>query len=186
MPRSHLDDAIAQLRKLRELTEMALQQVPEERWFTRLDGESNSLAFIMKHMAGNVRSRWTDFLTTDGEKPDRRSGAEFEDEAGDTAQTIRRRWDAWWALVFEALAPLDDGDLGRTVVIRGEPHTVVQAVNRQITHYALHVGQILFLAKHLAGGTWRSPSVPRGMSERFNETMRQGAGRPAPRTKGAS
>jgi len=186
MPNGYLDDARTQFRKLRELAENALAQVPEESWFVRIDPESNSLALIMKHMAGNMRSRWTDFLTTDGEKADRRRDTEFEDESSDTAEAVRARWDAGWALVFEALAPLTDEDLGRTVFIRGEPHTVLQAVNRQIAHYALHAGQMVFLAKHLAGDRWRSLSVPRGRSERFNETMRERAGRKPPPGGGAS
>lgn len=169
IPSAWLVDALRELRKYRTMAERAVAQVPEERWFTRLDPESNSLALLMKHMAGNMRSRWTDFLTTDGEKPDRRRDAEFEDE-DDTPASIRARWDDGWRRVFAALEPLRAPDLARTVTIRGEPHTVQQAIQRQLTHYAYHVGQLVFLAKHLAGPSFQSLSIPRGKSADFDVT----------------
>ncbi len=158
-----LADALRELRKYRTMAERAVAQIPEERWFARLDPDSNSLATLMKHMAGNMRSRWTDFLTTDGEKPDRRRDAEFEDE-DDTPATIRARWEDGWSRAFAAIEPLRSADLLRTVTIRGEPHTVQQAIQRQLTHYAYHVGQLVLLAKHLAGPSFRSLSIPRGKS----------------------
>ncbi len=118
----------------------------------------------MKHVSGNMRSRWTAFLTADGEKPDRNRDSEFVLEPGDTKATILGRWEAGWRLVFEAITPLTTADLGRRVTIRGEPHTVLEAINRQLTHYASHVGQIVLLAKHFAGPAWQSLSIPRGKS----------------------
>ncbi len=161
-----LTDALRELRKYRKLADGAIAQVPESRWFERLDPESNSLALIMKHLAGNMRSRWTTFLTTDGEKPDRNRDSEFE-EGGDTVASIRERWEDGWRRVFAAIEPLSTADLARTVAIRGEPHTVAQAIQRQLTHYAYHVGQIVFLAKHVAGASWKSLSIPRGQSKTF-------------------
>ena len=172
-PDHFLADAIRQFRKLKDLTERAIAQVTGQDLFARLDEESNSIAIIMKHMAGNMRSRWTDFLTSDGEKPDRNREREFVIETGDTRDRILERWNGGWHCLFEALAPLTGADLGRTVLIRGEPHAVMEAVNRQLTHYAYHVGQIVFLAKHYAANTWQSLSIPRGKSEEFNAAMRR-------------
>ena len=163
-----LADVRREIAKYRALAENAIAQVPEERWSVRLDPEANSIGLVMKHLAGNMRSRWTDFLTTDGEKPDRHRDREFEDDAGDDAAAIRARWDEGWALVRTAIDPLRSDDLARTVTIRGEPHPVAQAIQRQLTHYAYHVGQIVFLAKHLAGPGWRSLSIPRGRSREFD------------------
>lgn len=133
----------------------------------------NSIALIVKHMAGNMRSRWTDFLTTDGEKPDRHRDTEFENPPA-TRAAVLEAWEQGWALVFGALEPLTDADLTRTITIRGEPHSVMQAVNRQIAHYALHIGQIVFLAKHLQASNWQSLSLPRGQSAAFNEIVKSG------------
>jgi hypothetical protein len=170
---SCLADALLQLRKTRDLAERALAQVSEEDLFRTIDEETNSIAIVMKHLAGNMRSRWTDFLTTDGEKPDRQRDREFEREPGDTPETIRRRWEEGWRLLFAALEPLREADLARTVAIRGEPHTVLEAIHRQLTHYAYHVGQIVLLARHFAGPRWRSLSIPRGQSARF-EVSKEG------------
>lgn len=158
-----LPDALRELRKYKAMAERATAQLPDEAWFRRLDPETNSVAIVMKHMAGNMRSRWTDFLTSDGEKPDRRRDGEFEDE-DDTPASVRARWEDGWRLVFAALEPLEGSDLERTVTIRGEPHTVRQAIQRQLTHYAYHVGQIVLLAKHLVGADFDSLSIPRGKS----------------------
>lgn len=160
----YLTDALRQVRKLKLLADRAVMQIPPDKLFATLDRESNSIALIMKHLAGNMRSRWTDFLTTDGEKPDRRRDAEFTVEPGDTDDRILERWEAGWRALFAALEPLTAADLGRTVTIRGEPHSVVEAINRQMTHYAYHVGQIVILAKHFTGSAWRSLSIPRGKS----------------------
>ena len=168
--RHYLADALGEFRKYKKFAEKAIAQVPDEDWFRRLDPESNSLALVLKHISGNMRSRWTDFLTTDGEKPDRDRDSEFEELDGDTKEAILARWEAGWRLLFDALEPLTGDDLRRTVTIRGEPHTVLQAINRQLTHYASHVGQIVFLAKHLAGPRWQSLSIPRGKSRQFDVT----------------
>jgi len=168
-----LADAIGQFRKYYSLAGGALAQVEDADFFRTIDSESNSIALIVKHLAGNMRSRWTDFLTTDGEKPDRNRDTEFEREARDTREAILERWEDGWNRLFAALAPLTEADLSRQVPIRGEPHTVQQAVHRQLTHYAYHVGQIVFLARHFAGARWRSLSIPKGKSKEF-EVARDG------------
>ena len=165
LPQHYLEETIRQLRKLKDLADKAMAQIRDENFFSTLDAESNSIAVIVKHMAGNMRSRWTDFLTSDGEKPDRQRDLEFEIEVRDAKESLLKRWEIGWRCVFDALTPLKPEDLGTTVVIRGEPHSVIQAINRQLTHYAYHVGQIVFLAKHAAGPRWQSLSVPRRKSE---------------------
>lgn len=165
---TYLEDALRQLRKYKKLGDQAVAQVSETDLFRRLDPESNSIALIMKHVSGNMRSRWTDFLTTDGEKPDRDRDSEFEEEEGDTATSIRERWEAGWRVTEEAIRALTPEDLEKTVSVRGEAHTVLEAINRQLTHYASHVGQIVLLAKHFAGGAWRSLSIPRGQSGAYD------------------
>ena len=173
----YLQVAVSEFRKLKILAEKALAQVADADFFVALDSESNSIAVIMKHMAGNMRSRWTDFLTSDGEKPDRNRDSEFVIEPGDTRKSILERWEAGWRYVFGALEPLTSGDLERTVSIRGKPHSVLEAIQRQLTHYAYHVGQIVFLAKHFAAEKWQTLSVPRGKSEAFNASMWKKTGR---------
>jgi hypothetical protein len=163
---SYLADAQAILRQYKQMGDRAMQQVTDEQLFATLSGEANSIAITVKHMAGNMRSRWTDFLTTDGEKPDRYRDSEFVDPPATRAALIET-WEAGWALVFGALAGLSDLDLGRTVLIRGEKHSVMQAINRQLAHYASHVGQIVLLAKHFAGERWQSLSIPKGKSAEF-------------------
>lgn len=172
--RLYLEDAIAELRKYKKFADRAVAQVIDEDFFRQLDPESNSIGLIVKHVSGNLRSRWTDFLTTDGEKPDRNRDAEFEKADSDTRESVHARWEDGWRTLFAALEPLTDADLERTVMIRGEPHTVVQAINRQLTHYASHVGQIVFLAKHFAGDRWKTLSIPRGKSREF-EVSKTGA-----------
>jgi hypothetical protein len=120
-----------------------------------------------------MRSRWTDFLTSDGEKPDRNRDTEFEEPPSTRAELLKT-WNDGWDRVFSALEPLSDSDLGRTVSIRGEPHSVMQAINRQIAHYSYHVGQIVFLAKHLNASGWKSLSVPRNRSAEFNKKVLAG------------
>ena len=156
----YLADAVKRFQETKKQADGALAQVPFERWHERLDPGSNSLATLVLHISGNQLSRWTGFLTSDGEKPDRDRDAEFEDAAL-TRQELLARWERGWATLFAALAGLGERDLVRTVTIHAEEHAVVAAVNRQIAHYALHVGQMLFLAKHLAGPAWRSQSIPR-------------------------
>lgn len=165
----YLTDVADQFRKLKELGDRALAQVRDEDLFAALDPESNSLAVLIRHMAGNMLSRWTGFLNSDGEKPDRDRDSEFEETAGTTREQLLKRWEEGWRCLFQALAALHEEDLSLTVLIRAEPHSVVKAIDRQLTHYAYHVGQIVFLAKHLASETWQTLSVPRGGSRRFND-----------------
>lgn len=162
----YLDDCLFQLRKLKAQADKAMAQVDNAQFFALLDADANSIALIAKHVAGNMRSRWTDFLTTDGEKGDRRRDNEFEREAADTREAILARWEAGWNQLFTTLMSLDPADLGKTVAIRGEPHTVVQAINRQVSHYSAHVGQIVLLAKHFAGPDWKTLSIPKNTNRR--------------------
>ncbi len=162
-----LDDTVLQFRKYKGLADRALAQVGDADLFRALDPESNSIAHVVKHLAGNMRSRWRDFLTSDGEKPDRDRDSEFELDAGDTKAALLERWEAGWTLLFGALGALAPGDLLRSVAIRGEPHTVMQAIDRQLTHYAYHVGQIVMLARHFTGTRWVSLSIPKGRSREF-------------------
>ncbi len=146
-----------------------MEQCPDECLFVAIDPESNSIAIIVKHMVGNMRSRWRNFLTTDGEKSDRNRDTEFED-APKSRDELMAMWGGGWKYVFDALEPLTDEDLARTVLIRTEPHSVMQAINRQVAHYSMHIGQIVFLAKHLTTsktGKWQSLSIPKGQSAQF-------------------
>jgi hypothetical protein len=173
---SYLQDSIGLFRYYKKLGDRAMAQCPDEALFITLDAESNSIAIIVKHMSGNMRSRWRDFLTTDGEKSDRNRDTEFETPP-DTRVQLVEMWERGWKYVFDALDPLTEADLTRTVTIRSEPHSVMQAINRQIAHYAHHVGQILFLAKHLTfskTGKWESLSVPRGKSADMNAKVAAG------------
>jgi hypothetical protein len=166
---SYVKDSAAVFRQYKRLGDRAMAQCPDEALFVMLDAESNSIAIIVKHMAGNMRSRWRDFLTTDGEKPDRNRDTEFE-APPKTRVELMEMWEGGWKLVFAALEPLSESDLARTVTIRSEPHSVMQAINRQVAHYAHHVGQIVFMAKHFAtkaGKKWETLSVPRGQSKQF-------------------
>jgi uncharacterized damage-inducible protein DinB len=160
---SYLTDAILLLDYYKHLGERAIAQAPDEALGITLGEESNSIAIIVKHLYGNMRSRWTDFLTADGEKPDRNRDTEFESPAA-TRDQLTAQWEAGWKYVFDALAALTDADLGRTVLIRNEPHSVMQAINRQLAHYSYHVGQIVFLAKHFSSDHWTTLTVPRGRS----------------------
>jgi uncharacterized protein DUF1572 len=166
--RHYLDDVLLQLRKLKELADKAIAQIDDTQLFALIDPDANSIAILMKHMSGNMRSRWTDFLTSDGEKPDRDRDREFSQEPDDTKARILRSWENGWTCVFAAIGSLAVEDLAKTVRIRGETHTVPEAINRQMTHYAAHVGQIVLLAKHFAGERWRSLSIPKGKSKEFD------------------
>jgi hypothetical protein len=173
---SYLRDSIGLFHYYKKLAERAMAQCPDDALFVTLDPESNSIAIIVKHMAGNMRSRWRDFLTTDGEKPDRNRDTEFEAPPATRAELLEL-WERGWKYVFDALEPLSESDLTRTVTIRSEPHSVMQAINRQLAHYAHHAGQILFLAKHLTfvrTGKWESLSVPRGKSADLNAKVAAG------------
>lgn len=170
---SYLEDSLPLFRYYKKLAERAMEQVTDEQLFASLDEEANSIGIIVKHMAGNMRSRWTDFLTTDGEKPDRARDSEFVDPPA-TRKALMDIWEEGWTRMFGALEPLSEADLGRTVTIRGEAHSVMQAVNRQMAHYAYHVGQIVMLAKHFAHDRWQSLSVPRNRSADFNQRVAAG------------
>ena len=159
--RHYLDECLSQLRKLKAQADTAMAQTDDRQFFAAIDPDANSIALIVKHVAGNMRSRWTDFLTSDGEKPDRHRDGEFELDGTDTREAILARWEGGWDLLFKTIAGLGSDDLGRTVTIRNEPHTVVQAINRQTSHYSAHVGQIVLLAKHFAGAKWQTLSIPK-------------------------
>ena len=167
-PSEVLGEALHQLRKYRYLGERAMAQLSDEEIFRSLDAEANSIAVIVKHLHGNMRSRWTDFLTSDGEKPDRHRDREFESDAATSRADVERWWEEGWDVVLAAADSLRPTDLDRVVRIRGEPHSVLQAISRQVTHYAYHVGQIVLLAKHFRGAEWQSLSIPRGRSEEYN------------------
>jgi len=173
---SYLEDALAVFRYYKRLAERAMEQVSDEQLFTAIDREANSIAVIVKHMTGNMRSRWTDFLTTDGEKPDRGRDSEFVAPPA-TRESLIAMWEDGWKCLFTAVEPVTDADLGRIVTIRGEAHSVMQAINRQLAHYPHHVGQIVFLAKHFACDHWQSLSVPRNKSAEFNRKVEAGEAR---------
>ena len=152
------------------MADKALAQVSDEDFFRALDAEDNSIAVVVKHIAGNQISRWSDFLTSDGEKDFRNRDTEFE-LIGDTRESLTEFWEAGWQTLFAALEPLTADDFSKTITIRGEPHTIVQAINRQLTHYAYHIGQITFLAKHFRSSDWKTLSVPKNKSADFNKFM---------------
>lgn len=170
---SYVKDSTDLFRYYKKLADHAIEQVPDEGLFATLDPESNSIAIIVKHLTGNMRSRWIDFLTSDGEKPDRNRDTEFEAPPATRAELLAM-WESNWKIVFDALSPLTDSDLGRTIYIRGEAHSVMQAINRQMGHYAYHVGQIVYLAKHFSGQGWKALTVPRNKSAEFNAKVAAG------------
>jgi hypothetical protein len=167
-----LETCIEELRKVKRLADKSVEQLSDEQLWIRIDPESNSVGVMMRHMAGNMRSRWTDFKTTDGEKPDRQRDQEFEDRAMTRAELLAE-WEDGWARVINALASISDAELASMVYIRQEPHTIFKAIVRQVVHYAGHAYQILFLAKHLKGAEWQSLSIPRGQSEALNQRTRE-------------
>jgi len=169
----YLADALHTFRDYKKLAEKAMAQTSEADFFRSLDPESNSIAVIVKHLAGNMLSRWTDFLTTDGEKPNRHRDMEFEMLPQTTKEQMLSFWEHGWQCVFAAIEPLTPADLMKVVKIRGQDHTVVQAINRQISHYANHVGQIVLLAKHFKGDAWQTLSVPRNRSAEFNAYLQE-------------
>jgi hypothetical protein len=166
---SYVKDSIDLFRHYKKLGERAMEQCPDKGLSVALDSECNCIAIIVKHMAGTMRSRWTHFLTTDGEKLDRHRDTEFETPPKTRAE-ILVLWERGWTYLFDALEPLTDADLTRTITIRTEPHSVTQAINRQVAHYSYHVGQIVFLAKHFAveSGKWTALTIPRNKSGDFN------------------
>jgi hypothetical protein len=165
----YLDEARRQMRGHKRMGEGAMAQLSDDEFFLTLDPESNSVGILVKHLAGNMRSRFTDFLTTDGEKPDRFRDREFEVTGATTRADVMKWWEEGWSIVLGTLDALKPEDVIRTVTIRNEPHTVLQAINRQIAHYAAHIGQIVFLAKHLRSSAWKTLTIPRGKSEEFKK-----------------
>ena len=165
-----LSAAIDEFQKIKKLADKSIAQLSDDQLHATLDPEANSVAILMRHMAGNMRSRWIDFLTSDGEKPNRMRDGEFEDP-GQSREELIAEWEHGWQCVFDALTPLTDADLQRTVMIRGEAHSVYKAMSRQVAHYAGHAYQILLLAKHMQGANWKTLSIPRGQSEEFNKRM---------------
>jgi hypothetical protein len=164
----YLGEALRSFRSYKKLAEKAFAQLADEEIFVQLDDESNSIAVIIKHLTGNMRSRWTDFLTTDGEKADRQRDLEFVITTETSRDELMRQWERGWQCVFDAIEPLQPEDLMRAVFIRGEEHTVLEAISRQQMHYAMHIGQIIFLAKHFKSADWKSLSIPRNRSADYN------------------
>lgn len=163
-------DALTSFRNYRKLAERAIEQVSDEEFFVSIDEEANSIALIVKHIAGNLRSRWSDFLTSDGEKPDRNRDTEFE-LIDDTRESLMKFWEDGWQTLFDATEPLTVDDFSKTVTIRGQEHTIIEAVNRQLTHYSYHIGQIVLLAKHFRSAEWKTLSVPKNRSSEFNQYL---------------
>ena len=174
-------DTLQSFRNYKKLAERALEQVSDDDFFRQIDPESNSVAIIVKHIAGNLHSRWRDFLTTDGEKPDRCRDGEFIAFDNDSRESLMQFWETGWQTLFDAIEPISPTDFDKTVTIRGEPHTVVEAINRQLTHYPMHIGQLILLAKHFRSAEWKTLSVPRNRSGEFNQFLadRQAAGEAA-------
>lgn len=163
-------DAVKSFRSYKKLAERAIEQVSNDEFFALIDTEANSIALIVKHIAGNLNSRWRDFLTTDGEKAERNRDTEFEVIA-DTRESLMQFWETGWQTLFDNVEPLTADDFSRTVTIRGEPHSVAEALNRQLTHYAYHIGQIVLLAKHYKSAQWKTLSVPKNRSAEFNRFL---------------
>lgn len=172
---NYLSDAIASFRSYKSLAEKAMEQVSDEEFFRTIDEEANSIAVIVKHIAGNQHSRWKDFLTTDGEKDFRNRDTEFE-MIGDTRESLMQFWESGWHTLFNAIEPLTADDFSKTITIREQKHTIVEAINRQLTHYSYHIGQITFLAKHFKSKDWKTLSVPKNRSTEFNSYMQENSG----------
>lgn len=173
----YLADSLDSFRAYKKLADKALVQLKDEEFFATVDDEANSIAVLMKHIAGNMLSRWTDFLTTDGEKPNRNRDMEFVLEPDTAKNEMFEYWEKGWGCLFSALENLQPEDVQKSVLIRGQEHTVVQAINRQLTHYAYHIGQIVFLAKHFRSAEWRSLSIPKNRSAQFNTYVSQASGK---------
>jgi hypothetical protein len=169
---NYLRDAIESFRNYKKLADKSIEQVSDEEFFKQIDEESNSIAVIIKHISGNQISRWTDFLTTDGEKDFRNRDSEFIVES-DTRESLLAYWERGWKVLFAAIEPLIVEDFEKTITIRGQKHTICEAINRQLTHYSYHIGQIAFLAKHFRSKDWKTLSVPKNKSNDFNNFMSQ-------------
>jgi hypothetical protein len=180
--KDYLADALSSFRAYKKLADKAIAQTTDDELFVKLDEEANSIAIVMKHIAGNMISRWTDFLTTDGEKSDRNRDMEFVIE-NSSKDDLLAYWERGWKCVFDAIEPLAPEDFSKSVTIRGQEHTIVQAINRQLMHYAYHIGQIVFLAKHFRSTEWQSLSIPRNRSADFNKYVDQSGDRLADREK---
>ena len=178
----YLADALSSFRAYKKLADKAIAQTKDDELFVKLDEEANSIAIVMKHMAGNMISRWTDFLNSDGEKADRNRDMEFVIETSSRDDVIAY-WERGWKCVFDAIEPLRPADFSITVTIRWQEHSIVQAINRQLMHYAYHIGQIVFLAKHFRSTEWQSLSIPRNRSAQFNQYLDQSGDRSADREK---
>ena len=176
-------DALSSLRAYKKLADKAIEQTKEEELFITLDAESNSIAVVVKHMAGNMISRWTDFLNSDGEKPDRNRDMEFVIDPQTSKDDVIAYWERGWKCVFDAIEPLTADDFQKRVMIRGQEHTIVQAINRQLMHYSYHIGQIVFIAKHFRSSDWKSLSIPRNRSAEFNQFLDQKVERDIDREK---
>jgi hypothetical protein len=168
MPAEFIAATTRELRSLKRAADRAISQLTDEHFFALLDPEANSIAVLVKHLGGNMRSRWSDFLSTDGEKPYRRRDDEFRIEAADTRAALLDRWEQGWKILLDTLESLGPGDLERIVTIRSEPYSVTGAAQRSLSHYSDHIGQIILLAKHFAGAKWQTLSIPRGKSEEHN------------------
>jgi hypothetical protein len=166
---TYVEILLREFQRLKALADDAIAQCSDQQFFATPAPDDNSVAVIAKHVAGNLISRWTDFLTTDGEKPDRNRDAEFEIQPEDSRERLLDLWEQGWSVLFASLGSLAETDMTRSIKIRGEALTVLQAVNRQLTHYSYHVGQIVYVAKHFRGASWKTLSIPRGGSERFNQ-----------------
>ncbi len=177
MIRNYHADTLDSSLNYKKLAERAMEQVSDKEFFQAIDAEANSIAVVVKHIAGNLYSRWSDFLTTDGEKPDRNRDTEFE-MIDDTRESLMAFWESGWQVLLDNIGSLTVDDFSRTITIRGEPHTIVEAINRQLTHYAYHIGQIVLLAKHFKSADWKTLSVPKNRSAEFNQFLsdKQGEG----------
>ncbi len=168
---NYLKNIIDEFQKMKSLAEKAMSQVTDEQFFQLVDSEANSIAVIVKHIAGNQHSRWSDFLTSDGEKNSRHRDNEFLILKTDTRESLMLYWDAGWKVLFDTLESLSVNDLDRTIKIRDEEHFVFEVINRQMTHYSSHIGEVVFLAKHLCGKEWQTLSIAKGESQKFNKKM---------------
>lgn len=168
---NHLQSSINIFKQYKTLAEKAMEQVAYEHFFNQINDDSNSLYLIVKHLSGNMQSRWTDFLTTDGEKSWRIRDDEFEQNEKPSHDEIMQLWNKGWNCLLNTLEDLTEKNLANIVVIRNEPHSVLEAINRQIAHYSYHVGQIVFLSKQLQAKGWQTLSIAKGKSTDFNNHM---------------
>lgn len=167
MNQTYLESITKQFEYYKLLGDKAMDQLPSEQLFWQYNSESNSIAIIVNHLAGNMLSRWTDFLTSDGEKEWRNRDAEFE-QTLKTESDVRARWNEGWECLFKAIRALQEADLDKIIYIRNQGHTVIEAINRQLAHYPYHIGQMVFIAKVISSENWKSLSIPKGNSEAYN------------------